>query len=123
MTDFRDRGKRIPAELLKEMRVAELGAPSLGMVERMTAIYNAIKAWEAQNNIASERGSWISIKDRMPAPSEWVLVYNGKWRGVGKYVVGAHLEPSEQWQAETTEFIEQLGPKVTHWQPLPEPPK
>lgn len=54
MTDFRDRGKRIPAELLKEMRVAELGAPSLGMVERMTAIYNAIKAWEAQNNIASE---------------------------------------------------------------------
>jgi len=50
-----------------------------------------------------------------------VLAHNGKWTGVA-----THLSESEwtdeHWQDERHEFIEMLGPKVTHWMPLPPPP-
>lgn len=80
-------------------------------------------AAEVLSALSETATAWISVRDRMPKPNRWVLVYNGKWRGVGKYVVGSHLQPDEQWQSETTEFIELIGPKVTHWMPLPEAPK
>ena len=46
-------------------------------------------------------------------------------RGLGKWVSNlAEDEPeSNRWQSETTEYIEALGPKVTHWMPLPPAPQ
>jgi hypothetical protein len=61
----------------------------------------------------------------MPFADQMVLVHNGKWTGLGKYVYDPtdFLDDSERWQSEAGEFIEHLGPKVTHWMPLPAAPK
>lgn len=67
---------------------------------------------------------WIAVSERLPEANRWVLVHNGKWTGVGVYRPAPTYanEPEEYWQDEHCEFIELLGPKVTHWQPLPTPP-
>jgi len=56
---------------------------------------------------------WISVEERLPRSGDTVLVYyrRGEFRGVdilqyvGRWVMA-------DWHT-----------KVTHWQPLPEPPK
>lgn len=67
---------------------------------------------------------WIAVSERLPEANRWVLVHNGKWTGVGVYRPAPTYanEPEEYWQDEHCEFIELLGPKITHWQPLPTPP-
>ena len=65
---------------------------------------------------------WISVKDRLPEPDGPVLAYNGKWTGVAAWMSGEYLEPLERWQDEHREFIEMMGPAITHWMPLPLPP-
>jgi len=57
---------------------------------------------------------WISVEE-LPEASKWVLLYNGHWRGVGRY------RPDEEkefcrWEDENSNWIE---PAPTHWQPLP----
>lgn len=61
-------------------------------------------------------GGWISCKDRMPEDNDRVLilaknesVYIAKHRVFGHFVVSF-----EYWLDDT---------EVTHWMPLPEPPK
>jgi hypothetical protein len=68
---------------------------------------------------------WIPVEDRLPIPDEWVIVYNGKWRGIGRHRPledNGYMQESERWQDEHAEYIEHLGPRVTHWQPLQRPP-
>ena len=75
--------------------------------------------------MAARMSEWIKCSEKLPKPAVWVLCWNGKWRGVGKHMPlenDGYMEESERWQSETTEFIEYLGPKITHWMPLPEPP-
>ncbi|WP_175796357.1 DUF551 domain-containing protein [Burkholderia anthina] len=63
---------------------------------------------------------WVSVSDRLPARGTWVLAHNGKWIGSA-----AHFpdnEVRERWQDEHREFIELLGPAVTHWMPMPAAP-
>lgn len=53
------------------------------------------------------------------APGEqWMLLWNGHWRGVGRRYAGYDDDPG--FCDETTEFIE---PAPSHWMPLPAPPK
>ncbi len=72
---------------------------------------------------------WISVKDRLPEDKVEVLFYE-KWCGVPG--VGYYSEKCEDWNADT-EFVEAYGNSyvlstiesedVTHWMPLPDPPK
>lgn len=66
---------------------------------------------------------WIHVEDGMPPPDTPVLAFNGQWIGVAAHMSDPYLEDVERWQDEQREFIELFGPKVTHWAPLPAPPK
>ena len=62
---------------------------------------------------------WISVKDRLPEKPGKYLV-SGAWRG----------EPAKTWICEFVVIANVGGwanparkPVVTHWMPLPEPPK
>ena len=71
---------------------------------------------------------WRSVKDELPQPGEVVLVFAvGKYEcfiGETKYALCQQLEHrngekswTEPWQFFHTDF------EITHWMPLPEPPK
>ena len=63
---------------------------------------------------------WISVSERLPEDSEWVLIL--------REVVDQELDPpvcaayydstGVGWEGEMT----QIGELVTHWMPLPSPP-
>jgi hypothetical protein len=71
---------------------------------------------------AAQAGGWISVDERLPEPDGPVLAHNGKWTGVAAWMSGEYLEPLERWQDEHREFIEMMGPAITHWMPLPAAP-
>ncbi|MBU9236712.1 DUF551 domain-containing protein [Burkholderia multivorans] len=78
--------------------------------------------WKEARRTTPDREAWISVSERLPEPDEPVLAHNGKWTGVAAWMSGDYLEPIERWQDEHREFIELLGPAVTHWMPLPTAP-
>ena len=61
---------------------------------------------------------WIPVTERLPEKGEEVLVFDTRenWTGF------ARLRPDETWTALGFDFPFDLG-EVTHWMPLPEPPK
>jgi hypothetical protein len=63
---------------------------------------------------------WISVKDRLPEIGEWVLIN-------GPEVCQRIEPPSASWKAEyawNTDHESFYYPEdITHWMPLPEPPK
>ena len=61
---------------------------------------------------------WISVRDRLPEKGEEVLVFDTRenWNGF------AWLRPDETWAALGFDFPLDLG-EVTHWMPIPQPPK
>ena len=65
---------------------------------------------------------WVPVDERLPEPDWPVLAHNGKWTGVAAWMSGDYLEPLERWQDEHREFIEMMGPAITHWMPLSPPP-
>ena len=67
-------------------------------------------------------GGWVSVEERLPESDAPVLAHNGKWTGVAAWMSGDYLEPLERWQDEHREFIEMMGPAVTHWMPMPPAP-
>jgi hypothetical protein len=63
---------------------------------------------------------WISIKDRLPDAGQIVIIV---WRGHTQntcYVYDKHIE---QWSTYDGECTIGNNKNVTHWMPLPEPPK
>ena len=56
---------------------------------------------------------WISVKDRLPEPGERVIVARGE-----KVEQGVYLAVNGWWKVYGTNTK-----SVTHWMPLPEPPK
>ena len=69
---------------------------------------------------------WTSVKDELPKEYKDMLVCgdihknpeNGKWQRVLAY----HPE-AKHWCTNGEEIIKWEGYPVTHWMPLPEPPK
>ena len=90
------------------------------MINGEEAVRDYVRLCDLALSALSEPKGWVSVSERLPERETWVLVHNGEWTGVGTYRYAD--DESECWQSETTEFIEHLGPKVTHWQPLPAPP-
>ncbi|WP_435576108.1 DUF551 domain-containing protein [Azorhizophilus paspali] len=68
------------------------------------------------------KSDWVPVSERLPAPDDPVLAYNGRWIGVAAWRSGEFLEDIERWQDEHREMIGLLGPAVTHWMPLPPAP-
>lgn len=78
-------------------------------------------------------GGWISVKDKLPELNQWVLVYAvGKIDGfIGEHTIEIckrfiqHIFPSspghEIWSSPYQYFHTDY--EITHWMPLPEPPK
>ena len=60
---------------------------------------------------------WISVKDRLPDYREDVLAFSPEFK---EYMMGQVFE----WEDTVVcEFDEYILTKVTHWMPMPEPPK
>jgi hypothetical protein len=60
-----------------------------------------------------KRGGWVSVKERLPAVGETVLVYY-RYHDQQSIVTARFVNGG---------FIGFWGANVTHWMPLPEPPK
>ena len=67
---------------------------------------------------------WISVEDRMPINTDNILAFNG-YGGVGEYDIMYYTVHSKihKWAFyydydRSEEIVE-----ITHWMPLPEPPK
>lgn len=78
----------------------------------MTVI--AFNVWLAR----AEQSAWISVEDRLPELNKEVLVV---WTD-GVFGFATRIETKyheERWNWETAALSE----TITHWQPLPEPPK
>ena len=76
---------------------------------------------------------WISVDDRLPSDEQDVLVIAHVWGGRLVYV-GSHkrVEAQKSWLTGITNKSSEWSlwgwsylkePMVTHWMPLPEPPK
>lgn len=62
---------------------------------------------------------WISVKDRLPCSGQPALVANSALRLVS---IAWHEAGSGCWESPVWWFCEN-SPEITHWMPLPEPPK
>lgn len=76
---------------------------------------------------------WISVKDRLPEPGKDVLLIAYGWKDTRVYIGRLeHMNPETSWltgiTSKESEWCIQgwsylREPLVTHWMPLPEPPK
>lgn len=63
-------------------------------------------------------GEWISVKDRLPKPEEWVIATNGE------FVVEAGIFNGDWLRCGSPLPIKSVYSKLpTHWMPLPPPPE
>lgn len=76
----------------------------------------AKKAAEEREKSEPKCGEWISVKDRPPNAGEWIIVY--PTRSVIGDVAEAYYIGDGVF---TDEYYNFRG--ITHWMPLPEPPK
>jgi hypothetical protein len=67
---------------------------------------------------------WISVKDRLPCDEQEVLVYDSK-RGIHKTFFVYEPYECEEGGFDKHGFaiMDVSFENITHWQPLPEPPK
>ena len=61
---------------------------------------------------------WISVKDRLPEPWKRVLIYSRHDFCESAFYIGVPGEWRVTWNHEMLD-----AGSVTHWMPLPEPPK
>lgn len=77
------------------------------------------KVLENRNDAVNDTPRWISVKDRLPKDQRSVLTING--HGEIK-IMGLWSKRGELWtwlyQERFTHYND-----ITHWRPLPEPPK
>ncbi len=67
---------------------------------------------------APQQGGWIPVSERLPEPETDMLVYGYKYSSMYHTVAGLF---DDEWLSQETEYT--IGFEVTHWQPLPPPPK
>lgn len=71
-----------------------------------------------ETNLTNTDMEWISVKDRLPENPDYYLIACPVWSESGQ---GIGFFTGEKWQDEVV-FTE-IHQYVTHWMPLPEPPK
>lgn len=75
-------------------------------------------ATPVSSHVGTKEPTWISVKDSTPKLdgefSDYVLVWNGKDQAIGYY------NDLHYWMTHSDEYSDS---GITHWMPLPEPPK
>lgn len=67
--------------------------------------------------------NWISVKDELPKGGEYVLIYeNGTIQVASLLHISTGVNPFVTTNCECCGCVKEFF-DVTHWQPLPEPPK
>ena len=67
--------------------------------------------------------NWISVKDRLPVNDDEVLVIGEGWDGMYWWRI-YFVDADGQWYTIEGDTVNDLSAKrITHWMPLPEPPK
>lgn len=63
---------------------------------------------------------WISVKDRLPNPDEYALLYDSHLN----LVFEGKLLPSDFYYSDRCGYSKDVGDdcEITHWMPLPEAP-
>lgn len=65
---------------------------------------------------------WISVEERLPEEGCWVLCWYKRWDNSSWHTVGRINPFDGGWELDVGHGLENKN-KVTHWMPLPEPPK
>lgn len=101
---------------------------AVNQLQRYVDAYNmAIAALREQDSNANQHvsntsnalGGWNSVEERLPEKNTIVLCYkNGQWR-LGYYIGAEYCKGVAAFRHPKDQFA--FG--VTHWMPLPEPPK
>ena len=88
----------------------EVNTAAADLIERLTAENAALREKVPQ---------WISVEDRLPI--DRLSKYLVAFRDAGGSIVDmARYFPSDGWTCDNWEVPQNL---ITHWMPLPEPPK
>ena len=114
----------------------DLGAGDFVSVE---ALRMAIAALREQEKLESnlkvlESSGWISVEERLPEKAGMYLVHEKGFNECGGYMnvicfspcyngVEEHLKGRKMWYDYDSEYGDFEIRNVTHWMPLPEPPK
>lgn len=73
---------------------------------------------EAYFNKLKEQTTWIPVRDRLPEMYVNVLVYT---ECKNTFIVSmVSIDGTEKWEDDYGYYLDEV---VTHWRPLPEPPK
>ena len=79
--------------------------------------------WEETANYLIANGvtvqEWISVDDRLPRTNVGVLVYTPRLKNIFE----AFYRVDGKWEIFSYRGGEILNDKVTHWMPIPQPPK
>ena len=71
--------------------------------------------------IDTVKNEWIRVEERLPKSQADVLVV-AFWHECWQTMIGWHSDSGERWRVITPHGEREPG-GVTHWMPLPEPPK
>ena len=117
--------ERIEQERLAfEAWMAEL-YPASPQTERVSDEYSRLGTqykWEGWQARAAQ-SAWISVEDRLPEIDEFVLVCRN-WRGkLVQCVDRIRLYYDREKPEEEQKWYGFMYSDITHWQPLPAPPK
>jgi hypothetical protein len=96
------------------------GYTDVGLCEGVTideAICKLADIEDATDNNVGHK--WISVKDRLPENRDDVLLCRKWWNEIRNPQMGWYNEVSRSWFDLSNREIH----NVTHWMPLPEPPK
>lgn len=70
---------------------------------------------------------WICVKDRLPDENEYVLLYDSSLHLVyeGRLMTSNKLYRKHLYYSDRAGYSKDIGDEcqITHWMPLPEPPK
>ena len=84
-----------------------------------TGFMNGFKA-----GVEATQPKWISVEERLPEPYRKVLALREGFPDTGRYICA--LDSTTLWIDDTLVWNGDLKTwknRVTHWMPLPEPPK
>ena len=107
--------RREAIEALKYLISGECTDTQMDYVDEIEMAITDMKICEANN------AGWISVKDRMPdEKNEYLTAYHPcHWDNVNYHIVQIDIDT---WRGKTT-WAKKKYHRVTHWMPLPEPPK
>ena len=77
-----------------------------------------LRKWDVENNQMRKRSEWISVAERLPEEGVTVLVYS-----VGSYEFFTAEYCPSTFNCWISSFYRFNSEDITHWMPLPEPPK